>query len=51
MAALPTLQTDASPFAASDGKGRREGIRQVIDEKNYKPGLGAYDRKKTKTGG
>ena len=25
-------------------EGRKEGIRQFIDEKSYKPGLGAYDR-------
>ncbi len=29
-------------------EGRKEGIRQFIDEKSYKPGLGAYD--KTKAG-
>ena len=27
-----------------DNQGRQEGIRQFIDEKSYKPGLGAYDR-------
>ncbi|MDT8292262.1 p-hydroxycinnamoyl CoA hydratase/lyase, partial [Roseomonas mucosa] len=27
-----------------DNDGRKEGIRQFIDEKSYKPGLGAYDR-------
>lgn len=27
-------------------EGRKEGIRQFIDEKNYKPGLGAYDLSK-----
>lgn len=27
-----------------DGAGSKEGIRQFIDEKSYKPGLGAYDR-------
>lgn len=27
-----------------DNNGRKEGIRQFIDEKSYKPGLGAYDR-------
>jgi trans-feruloyl-CoA hydratase/vanillin synthase len=27
-----------------DGEGRKEGIRQFIDEKAYKPGLSAYDR-------
>lgn len=25
-------------------EGRKEGIRQFIDEKSYKPGLGAYDK-------
>ncbi len=29
-----------------DNDGRKEGIRQFIDEKTYKPGLGAYDRAK-----
>jgi trans-feruloyl-CoA hydratase/vanillin synthase len=32
-----------------DPKGRQEGIRQILDEKSYKPGLGAYDRSKQKT--
>lgn len=27
-----------------DNDGRKEGIRQFIDEKTYKPGLGAYDK-------
>ncbi|HKR88734.1 MAG TPA: p-hydroxycinnamoyl CoA hydratase/lyase [Phenylobacterium sp.] len=27
-----------------DGEGRKEGIRQFIDDKTYKPGLGAYDK-------
>ncbi len=27
-----------------DPTGRKEGIRQFIDEKSYKPGLGAYDK-------
>ncbi|MBL0371969.1 p-hydroxycinnamoyl CoA hydratase/lyase [Rhizobium sp. KVB221] len=27
-----------------DDGGRKEGIRQFIDEKSYKPGLGAYDK-------
>jgi trans-feruloyl-CoA hydratase/vanillin synthase len=31
-----------------DNTGRKEGIRQFIDEKSYRPGLGAYD--KTKAG-
>jgi trans-feruloyl-CoA hydratase/vanillin synthase len=26
-----------------DNEGRKEGIRQFIDEKSYKPGLGGYD--------
>lgn len=26
-----------------DNEGRKEGIRQFIDDKSYKPGLGAYD--------
>jgi trans-feruloyl-CoA hydratase/vanillin synthase len=30
-----------------DSEGRKEGIRQFIDEKSYKPGLGAYDKSKT----
>ncbi len=29
-----------------DNSGRKEGIRQFIDEKSYKPGLGAYDKSK-----
>ena len=27
-----------------DNDGRKEGIKQFIDEKAYKPGLGAYDK-------
>jgi feruloyl-CoA hydratase/lyase len=27
-----------------DNEGRKEGIRQFIDDKSYKPGLGAYDK-------
>ena len=30
-----------------DNEGRKEGIRQFIDEKSYKPGLGAYDKSRT----
>lgn len=30
-----------------DNEGRKEGIRQFIDEKTYKPGLGAYDKSRT----
>jgi trans-feruloyl-CoA hydratase/vanillin synthase len=29
-----------------DNEGRKEGIRQFIDEKTFKPGLGAYDLSK-----
>ncbi len=29
---------------AFDNDGRKEGIRQFIDEKSYRPGLGAYDK-------
>ena len=29
-----------------DDEGRKEGIRQFIDDKSYKPGLGAYDKDK-----
>lgn len=31
-----------------DDEGRREGIRQFIDEKSYKPGLSAYDKTRQK---
>jgi trans-feruloyl-CoA hydratase/vanillin synthase len=31
-----------------DNEGRKEGIRQFIDEKSYKPGLGEYDIAKQK---
>ena len=31
-----------------DPVGRKEGIRQFIDEKSYKPGLGAYDKDRVK---
>jgi trans-feruloyl-CoA hydratase/vanillin synthase len=31
-----------------DNEGRKEGIRQFIDDKTYKPGLGEYDLKKQK---
>jgi trans-feruloyl-CoA hydratase/vanillin synthase len=32
-----------------DDDGRKEGIRQFIDEKSFKPGLGAYDKGRVKT--
>lgn len=31
-----------------DNQGRKEGIRQFIDEKSYKPGLGVYDKTQQK---
>jgi feruloyl-CoA hydratase/lyase len=31
-----------------DNDGRKEGIRQFIDEKSFKPGLGAYDKDRAK---
>jgi len=34
-----------------DAEGRKEGTRQFIDEKSYKPGLGAYDRGRQHTPG
>lgn len=40
---LVRLQEAANSF---DNDGRKEGIRQFIDEKTYKPGLGAYDKSK-----
>jgi trans-feruloyl-CoA hydratase/vanillin synthase len=27
-------------------RGREEGMRQFLDEKTYKPGLGSYKRKR-----
>ena len=29
-----------------DNEGRKEGIKQFIDDKTFKPGLGAYDLSK-----
>lgn len=40
---LVRAQEAANSF---DNEGRKEGIRQFIDEKSYKPGLGAYDKSK-----
>jgi len=40
---LVRAQEAANSF---DDDGRKEGIRQFIDEKSYKPGLGAYDLSK-----
>ena len=31
-----------------DNDGRKEGIKQFLDDKTYKPGLGAYDKSKQK---
>lgn len=31
-----------------DNTGRKEGIKQFIDDKSYKPGLGAYDKDKAR---
>ena len=40
---LVRTQEAANSF---DNDGRKEGIKQFIDEKTYKPGLGAYDKSK-----
>lgn len=32
-----------------DHKGSKEGIKQFIDDKSYKPGLGAYDKSKAES--
>lgn len=40
---LVRAQEAANSF---DNEGRKEGIRQFIDDKSYKPGLGAYQRAK-----
>ncbi|QAY76441.1 p-hydroxycinnamoyl CoA hydratase/lyase [Sphingosinicella sp. BN140058] len=40
---LVRAQEAANSF---DPRGRKEGIRQFIDEKSYKPGLGAYDKER-----
>ena len=42
---LIRAQESANSF---DGEGRKEGTRQFLDEKTYKPGLGAYDITKQK---
>jgi len=31
-----------------DGEARKEGMRQFLDDKTYKPGLGTYDLSKQK---
>ncbi len=43
---LVRAQEAANSF---DNEGRKEGIRQFIDEKSYKPGLGAYDTSRQKS--
>jgi trans-feruloyl-CoA hydratase/vanillin synthase len=40
---LVRAQEAANSF---DNEGRKEGIRQFIDQKTYKPGLGTYDKSK-----
>lgn len=44
---LVRAQEAANSF---DNEGRKEGMRQFLDEKSYRPGLGAYDLSKQKTG-
>jgi trans-feruloyl-CoA hydratase/vanillin synthase len=41
---LVRAQEAANSF---DDHGRKEGIKQFIDDKSYKPGLGAYDKKRS----
>jgi trans-feruloyl-CoA hydratase/vanillin synthase len=41
---LVRAQEAANSF---DDQGRKEGIRQFIDEKTYRPGLSTYDRSRT----
>ncbi len=43
---LVRAQEAANSF---DSEGRKEGIRQFLDEKSYKPGLGAYDKDRSET--
>ena len=43
---LVRAQEAANSF---DNDGRKEGIRQFIEEKSYKPGLGSYDKDKKKS--
>jgi trans-feruloyl-CoA hydratase/vanillin synthase len=40
---------EALKFSDPEG-GREEGMRQFLDEKSYRPGLGSYDRSKAKKG-
>ena len=34
------------PTSFDKTEGRKEGMRQFLDDKSYKPGLGAYDKSK-----
>ena len=43
MTGLVRAQEAANSF---DNDGRKEGIRQFIDDKSYRPGLSAYDKSK-----
>jgi feruloyl-CoA hydratase/lyase len=45
---LVRAQEAANSF---DNEGRKEGIRQFIDEKSFKPGLSAYDKSRQNKGG
>jgi trans-feruloyl-CoA hydratase/vanillin synthase len=38
---LVRAQEAANSF---DSTGRKEGMKQFLDDKSYKPGLGAYDK-------
>ena len=51
-AKLPNVRLVRAQEAANsfDNEGRKEGIRQFIDEKSYKPGTGTYDVSKKKRG-
>jgi trans-feruloyl-CoA hydratase/vanillin synthase len=42
---LVRVQEAANSF---DNEGRKEGMRQFLDDKTYKPGLGTYDLSKQK---
>jgi trans-feruloyl-CoA hydratase/vanillin synthase len=44
---LVRAQEAANSF---DNEGRKQGLQQFIDEKSYKPGLGAYDQSRTRPG-
>jgi trans-feruloyl-CoA hydratase/vanillin synthase len=44
---LIVAQQSADSF--DGGAGKAEGLKQFLDDKTYKPGLGAYDRSKQKS--